>query len=116
MVNWHFWLATVGIVFYASAMWVSGIMQGLMWREYGADGYLVWSFADTVAAMFPMYVMRAFGGLLYLSGAIVMVVNVWLTIAGRLRDETPMGDTVHDPARDHPLPARAAEPALAPAE
>ena len=116
MVNWHFWLATVGIVFYASAMWVSGIMQGLMWREYGADGYLVWSFADTVAAMFPMYVMRAFGGLLYLSGAIVMVVNVWLTIAGRLRDEAPMGDTVHDPAKDHPLPARAAEPALAPAE
>ncbi len=116
MVNWHFWLATVGIVFYASAMWVSGIMQGLMWREYGADGYLVWSFADTVAAMFPMYIMRAFGGLLYLSGAIVMVVNVWLTIVGRLRDEAPMGDTAHDPAKDHPLPARAAEPALAPAE
>ena len=41
MVNWHFWLATLGIVFYAAAMWVAGIMQGLMWREYGADGYLV---------------------------------------------------------------------------
>jgi cytochrome c oxidase cbb3-type subunit I len=112
MINWHFWLATVGIVFYASAMWVSGIMQGLMWREYGADGYLVWSFADTVAAMFPMYVLRAFGGLLYLSGAIVMVVNVWMTIAGKLRDEAPMGDTAHDASKDRPLPA----PALAPAE
>ena len=112
MINWHFWLATVGIVFYAAAMWVSGIMQGLMWREYGADGYLVWSFADTVSAMFPMYIIRAFGGLLYLSGAIVMVVNVWLTIAGRLRDEAPMGETRHDASRDHPLPA----PALAAAE
>jgi cytochrome c oxidase cbb3-type subunit I len=111
MVNWHFWLATVGIVFYAAAMWVSGIMQGLMWREYGADGYLVWSFADTVSAMLPMYIMRAFGGLLYLAGAVVMVVNVWATIAGKLRDEAPMGDTAHDPDKDRPLPA----PALAPA-
>ena len=48
-------------------MWVAGIMQGLMWREYGADGYLVYSFVETVAAMFPMYLIRAFGGLLYLS-------------------------------------------------
>ena len=62
MVNWHFWLATLGIVLYAAAMWVAGIMQGLMWREYGADGYLVYSFAEVVAAMLPMYVMRAVGG------------------------------------------------------
>ena len=55
LVNWHFWLATLGIVFYASSMWVAGITQGLMWREYGADGYLVNSFADTVAALHPMY-------------------------------------------------------------
>ena len=64
MVNWHFWLATHRHRFYASAMWVSGIMQGLMWREYGADGYprlLLQS--ETVAAMFPMYLIRAFGGL-----------------------------------------------------
>ena len=53
MINWHFWLSTLGIVFYASAMWVSGIMQGLMWREYGADGYLVYSFAETVARDVP---------------------------------------------------------------
>ena len=113
MVNWHFWLATVGIVFYASSMWVSGIMRGLMWREYGADGYLVWSFADTVAAMFPMYVMRAVGGLLYLSGAIVMVYNVWMTIAGRQRTETAMGETIHDADKDHPI---VAAPTIAPAE
>ncbi len=112
MVNWHFWLATVGIVFYASAMWVSGIMQGLMWREYGADGYLVNSFADTVAAMWPMYVMRAFGGLLYLSGALIMAWNIAMTIKGKLRTEAPMGETTIDPASDHPLVA-GASPAAA---
>ncbi|MGB5077256.1 MAG: cytochrome-c oxidase, cbb3-type subunit I [Sphingorhabdus sp.] len=109
MVNWHFWLSTIGIVFYASAMWVSGIMQGLMWREYGADGYLVYSFAETVAAMFPMYVMRAFGGLLYLSGALVMVYNVWMTIAGRIRVERAMTETPYDAATDRPYVAAAAQ-------
>ncbi len=89
MVNWHFWLATLGIVFYASAMWVSGVTQGLMWREYGADGYLVNSFAETVEAVKPMFLMRAFGGGLYLAGAVIMVVNVRLTIAGRQRVEAP---------------------------
>ncbi len=112
MVNWHFWLATVGIVFYAAAMWVAGIMQGLMWREYGADGYLVWAFSDTVSAMFPMYLMRAFGGLLYLAGSCIMVWNVWQTIAGNRREEAPMGETRHDADKDRPLPA----PALAAAE
>src|SRR3546814_2176243 len=68
MVNWHFWLATLGIVFYAASMWVAGIMQGLMWREYGADGYLVYSFAESVAAMHPMYLIRAAGGAMYLAG------------------------------------------------
>jgi cytochrome c oxidase cbb3-type subunit 1 len=105
MVNWHFWLATVGIVFYASAMWVSGIMQGLMWREYGPDGYLVYAFSETVAAMFPMYVMRAVGGLLYLSGAIIMVVNVWRTVLGHQRDEAPMTETLHNPEADRPFVA-----------
>jgi len=79
-VNWHFWMATVGIVFYAASMWVAGITQGLMWREYGADGYLVNSFVDTVAALHPMFVLRAFGGTLYLAGAVLMVANVWLTV------------------------------------
>ena len=106
MVNWHFWLATIGIVFYAASMWVAGITQGLMWREYGADGYLVNSFADTVAAMHPMYALRALGGLLYLSGAVIMVVNVWATIAGGLRQEAPMHDAAYDAAADRPLPER----------
>jgi len=104
MINWHFWLATVGIVFYAASMWVAGIMQGLMWREYGADGYLVNSFAETVAALFPMYLLRAFGGLLYLSGAVIMTVNVWKTIAGSpLREEAPLRDAAYDAEKDRPL-------------
>ncbi|AWW73772.1 cytochrome-c oxidase, cbb3-type subunit I [Erythrobacter sp. KY5] len=103
MINWHFWLATLGIVIYAASMWVAGVTQGLMWREYGSDGYLVNSFVDTVAALEPMYWMRAFGGLLYLSGAIIMSYNMWMTIAGHQRDEAPMGDTHYDEEADRPL-------------
>lgn len=110
MVNWHFWLASAGIVFYAAAMWVSGIMQGLMWREYGADGYLVYSFVETVDAMFPMYLIRAFGGLLYLLGALVMTVNIWKTVIGSpLREELPMTETPHNPEADRPAVAVPAE-------
>jgi len=95
MVNWHFWLATLGIVVYAAVMWVSGVMQGLMWREYDSQGFLVYSFAESVAALHPYYVMRAAGGLLYLAGGIVMAVNIGMTIAGKVRTEKPM-----------PVPAR----------
>jgi len=87
MINWHFWLATLGIVFYASSMWVAGITQGQMWREYGSDGYLVNSFVDTVAALHPMYILRMVGGLMYLTGAIIMAYNIWMTIAGHQRVE-----------------------------
>jgi len=114
MINWHFWLATVGIVFYASSMWVAGITQGLMWREYGADGYLVNSFAETVAALHPMYLLRAFGGLLYLSGAVIMTINVWKTIAGSpLREEAALRDAAYDAAKDRPLVAGGLAPAYA---
>ena len=103
MVNWHFWLATIGIVFYAAAMWVAGIMQGLMWREYGSDGYLVYAFSEVVSAMFPMYLIRAAGGLMYLSGALIMVFNVWMTIVGKQRQEKPMTETPYDASLDRPL-------------
>ena len=104
MINWHFWLATLGIVLYAAAMWTAGIMQGLMWREYGADGYLVYSFAEVVQAMIPLYLIRAAGGLLYLTGFLIMVWNIVQTIRGRLRDEKPMTDAAFDPEKDRPLP------------
>ena len=90
LVTWHFWLATLGIVVYAAVMWVSGIMQGLMWREYDEQGFLVYSFAETVAAMHPYYVLRAVGGLLYLLGALVMAWNITMTILGYQREEEPM--------------------------
>ncbi len=91
LVNWHFWLATLGIVIYAASMWVSGIMQGLMWRAYDSLGFLQYSFAESVAAMHPFYVIRAFGGLLYLIGGFVMAYNIYRTVLGHKRAETPMG-------------------------
>ncbi len=85
LVNWHFWLATIGIVLYASSMWVTGIMEGLMWREVDAQGFLVNSFTDTVAAKFPMYVVRGLGGVLYLTGGLIMAFNLWATVARQPR-------------------------------
>jgi cytochrome c oxidase cbb3-type subunit 1 len=93
-VNWHFWLATLGIVVYASAMWVSGIMQGLMWREVNEQGFLVYSFVETVERMHPFYVMRVAGGALYLIGALIMVYNLIRTVRGERREEVPMGAPV----------------------
>lgn len=90
MVTWHFWLATLGIVVYAAVMWVAGISQGLMWREYDEQGFLVYSFAESVAAMVPYYVVRTIGGLMYLAGALVMAWNVFMTIRGHQRQEEPM--------------------------
>ncbi|MEM6908860.1 MAG: cytochrome-c oxidase, cbb3-type subunit I [Pseudomonadota bacterium] len=110
MINWHFWLATLGIVFYAASMWVAGITQGLMWREYGSDGYLVNSFIDTVSALHPMYLMRAFGGALYLTGALIMTYNIWMTIAGYQRVEAPLDDTPIDVANDRPVAPQPTRP------
>ncbi len=91
LVNWHFWIATLGIVIYAAVMWVSGIMQGLMWREYDDQGNLVYSFVESVTAMYPYYVLRMFGGLLYLTGALIMAYNIAMTILGHRREEAPLG-------------------------
>jgi cytochrome c oxidase cbb3-type subunit 1 len=93
LVAWHIWFATLGIVLYAASMWVSGIMQGLMWRQYDEQGFLVYSFAESVAAMHPYYLIRAFGGLLFLGGALVMVYNLIRTVRGdRRRDPLPRID------------------------
>jgi cytochrome c oxidase cbb3-type subunit 1 len=80
LVNWHFWIASIGIVLYVSAMWVSGILQGLMWRAYTSLGFLEYSFIETVEAMRPFYVIRALGGALFLIGALIMAYNVWMTV------------------------------------
>jgi cytochrome c oxidase cbb3-type subunit 1 len=86
LIAWHFWISTMGIVLYITSMWVSGIMQGLMWRAYDQLGFLQYSFVETVAAMHPFYVIRALGGLMFLSGALIMVYNLVRTMRG---DEAP---------------------------
>jgi cytochrome c oxidase cbb3-type subunit 1 len=87
LVSYHFWIATIGIVLYITAMWVSGIMQGLMWRSYNELGFLEYSFVETVSAMHPFYVIRAVGGILFLLGALIMAYNLWRTIRGDVRGE-----------------------------
>ncbi len=82
LVEWHFWISTIGILLYITAMWVSGITQGLMWRAYDSLGFLQYSFIDTVEAMKPYYVIRAIGGLLFVFGSFIMAYNVWRTIRG----------------------------------
>jgi cytochrome c oxidase cbb3-type subunit 1 len=80
LVNWHFWISTLGIVLYITSMWVSGILQGLMWRSYTPQGYLEYSFIETVAAMHPFYIIRGLGGVLFITGYLLMIYNVWMTI------------------------------------
>jgi cytochrome c oxidase cbb3-type subunit 1 len=82
LVEAHFWIATVGIVLYITAMWVAGIMQGLMWRAVNADGTLTYSFVESVQAMHPFYIIRMFGGAFFLLGILIMAYNLWKTIAG----------------------------------
>ena len=79
----HFWLATLGIVLYIAAMWIAGVMQGVMWRSLHADGTLVYSFVESVKSTYPFYVVRLFGGVLYLAGMVVMCWNVIQTIRYR---------------------------------
>jgi cytochrome c oxidase cbb3-type subunit 1 len=76
----HFWIATIGIVLYIAAMWIAGVMQGLMWRAVNPDGTLVYSFVESVKATYPFYVIRLLGGVLYLSGMLLMAWNVVMTV------------------------------------
>jgi cytochrome c oxidase cbb3-type subunit 1 len=80
----HFWVSTIGIVLYIASMWIAGVMQGLMWRATNPDGTLVYTFVESVKATFPFYVVRLMGGLLYLTGMLIMCWNVIKTVrAGR---------------------------------
>ena len=78
-ISLHFWAATIGIVLYIAAMWIAGVMQGLMWRAVNPDGTLVYTFVEGVKATYPFYVLRVGGGLLYLGGMILMLWNVVMT-------------------------------------
>jgi cytochrome c oxidase cbb3-type subunit 1 len=90
LVELHFWVSTVGIVLYIASMWVSGIMQGLMWRAVNDDGTLTYSFIETVEAMHPYYAIRTLGGLMFLIGTLIMAYNLWRTIAGARPAEAPI--------------------------
>ena len=94
LVNWHFWISTIGIVIYISSMWVAGILQGLMWRSYTKLGFLEYSFIETTEALHPMYVIRAIGGGMFLVGALIMAYNVYRTIF----DGEPVKHAVAKPA------------------
>ena len=85
----HFWVATIGVVLYIAAMWIAGVMQGLMWRAVNADGTLVYSFVESVKATYPFYVIRAAGGLLYLAGMLLMAWNVVMTVRGPKASTAP---------------------------
>ena len=102
LVTYHFWIATIGIVLYITSMWISGIMQGLMWRAFDKLGFLQYSFIETVEAMHPYYVIRAMGGTLFLLGSLVMVYNLIRTLRGEIRTEKAFVQPV-------PVAIRAAE-------
>ncbi|WP_328189380.1 cytochrome-c oxidase, cbb3-type subunit I [Marinobacter sp. OP 3.4] len=96
LINVHFWLATVGTVLYIVAMWVNGIMQGLMWRAVNEDGTLTYSFVQALEASWPGYLVRFIGGVIFLSGMLVMAWNVWMTI--RQKDAVAADNVAAQPA------------------
>jgi cytochrome c oxidase cbb3-type subunit 1 len=83
LVSMHFWIASIGIVLYITAMWIAGIGEGLMWRAYDSMGFLQYSFIESVTAVRPLYFTRAVGGLLFLAGALVMTYNFYKTIRSK---------------------------------
>jgi cytochrome c oxidase cbb3-type subunit 1 len=90
LVTLHFWVATIGIVLYIAAMWIAGVTQGLMWRAVNPDGTLTYTFVESTAASMPFYWIRLCGGLLYLSGMLVMAYNAWKTAVGREATDAPI--------------------------
>ena len=100
LIEWHFWVAFTGIVLYITSMWVSGIGEGLMWRKYTPQGFLAYTFIESVSAKHVEYIIRMLGGLMYLSGVLIMIYNVWRTIRG----DAPAEEAVTDLA----YPAQAA--------
>ena len=91
LVNIHFWVSTIGVVLYIAAMWIAGVMQGLMWRAVNEDGTLTYSFVEAVEATYPYYGIRLLGGVLFLSGMLIMAYNVVKTIQAG-----PDADTVKE--------------------
>ena len=93
LVDLHFWVSTIGVVLYIVAMWMAGVMQGLMWRAVNDDGTLTYTFVESLNATYPFYTVRLLGGILFFSGMLIMSYNVWRTIKGT----NPVGQPVLTP-------------------
>jgi cytochrome c oxidase cbb3-type subunit 1 len=98
LIDVHFWVATVGIVLYIAAMWIAGVMQGLMWRAVGEDGTLTYTFVESVKATYPFYAIRLLGGLLYFAGMLIMAWNVFQTVISSKPVEAPIPAPVVSPS------------------
>lgn len=91
MINTHFWLHTIGVVLYIVAMWISGVMQGLMWRAVNADGTLTYSFVESLEASYPFYFVRFVGGVFVVAGMLLMAYNTYKTIrSDKVRASEPL--------------------------
>ena len=87
LINTHFWMATIGTVLYIASMWVNGIAQGLMWRAVNTDGTLTYSFAETLVASHPGFVVRTIGGAIFFAGMLLMAYNTWKTVRAAKPEE-----------------------------
>ena len=94
LITAHFWIATIGVVLYIAAMWIAGVMQGLMWRATNPDGTLTYAFVESVKATYPFYAIRLLGGTLFLVGMLIMAYNVLRTAAGGKAVEAAIPFTV----------------------
>jgi cytochrome c oxidase cbb3-type subunit 1 len=94
LIDLHFWISTIGVVLYIVAMWMAGVMQGLMWRAVNDDGTLTYTFVESLNATYPFYAVRLLGGFLFFTGMLIMGYNVWRTIQGT----RPVGQPVLTPA------------------
>ncbi len=79
LIEWHFWTSTIGTVLYIVAMWIAGVMQGLMWRTFNEDGTLTYTFVEVLQATYPYYALRLLGGVVFLSGMFFMAYNLYKT-------------------------------------
>jgi cytochrome c oxidase cbb3-type subunit 1 len=90
LITLHFWVATIGVVLYIASMWIAGVMQGLMWRAVNPDGTLTYTFVESVKSTFPFYGIRLLGGVMFLSGMLIMAWNVWKTVRGAKPFDAPV--------------------------
>jgi cytochrome c oxidase cbb3-type subunit I len=93
LIDWHFWMSTIGVVLYIVSMWIAGVMQGLMWRAINDDGTLTYSFVESLERMYPFYFVRFLGGALFLVGMLVMAYNVVKTVSGARPVDAPIPQT-----------------------